>query len=826
MNLEENLQLELAYQFVELTGKNIFLTGKAGTGKTTFLHSLKKTSCKRMVVVAPTGVAAINAGGVTIHSFFQLPFGPQVPLDYDQNSNIKQNSNKQVNYQRFNRDKIDIIKSLDLLVIDEVSMVRADLLDGIDGVLRRYRDRSKPFGGVQLLMIGDLQQLAPVIKEDEWIILKNHYDTVFFFSSKALQKSDVINIELKHIYRQSEETFIRLLNRVRDNQLDENSLSELNSRYIQNFSPDDSEGYITLTTHNYQSQNINSEKLRKLKSKEFSFTAKIEGDFPENSYPTELNLVLKVGAQVMFVKNDPSHEKLFFNGKIGILENIDDDILYVRSKDDETAIEVCPLEWQNCKYTIDDETKDIRENVVGSFTQYPLKLAWAITIHKSQGLTFEKAIIDAQAAFAHGQVYVALSRCRSIDGLVLSTPIANRSIISDSNVKGFNKHLEVNQPDKVQLAKAKLDYERDLILDLFNFELLQKQIFFIIRIISENLSGFDPELIEVFRKMNSLLKTDVIDVAEKFAVQIKRTVEKDGVEGNAFLHERVTKACSYFEPKIESIILSNVEDLRIESDNRDLRKRLKDGVDKLITISAEKTVLLNSCKSGFTVKHFLELRAKASLLSPIKKKVESEKKDAMFEKVEHPEFYKRIKVWRDSKAEKLGVSVFSIIPRKAMLDVVNGLPFSKVALRNIKGLGRRKVDKFGEEIIALVKIYREEKGISTPQGDIYDDPNMQKIEKDSKRKTFDLFQSGKTVNEIAQLRGMAPSTIEGHLSFYIGTGQLSLERLVQPSKIEIITQYFQKSNDQRLGLAKATLGEDYSYNELRWVLKHLEKNIQ
>ena len=447
----QNPELKLAFDFVQYTNRNIFLTGKAGTGKTTFLHKLKETSHKRMVVVAPTGVAAINAGGVTIHSFFQMPFGPILPgrLESSEKSFI----------QKFNKKKINIIRSLDLLVIDEISMVRADLLDGIDTVLRRYKNKTLPFGGVQMLMIGDLQQLAPIAKDNEWNLLKEHYDTIFFFSSKAYMQSNAISIELKHIYRQQDNNFIKILNEIRDDKLSAESFQELNKRFLPGFSPENEDGYITLTTHNASANRINDEQLKKLKSKTHTFEAEVKGHFPEYSYPTDQHLKLKVGAQVMFIKNDISPEKLYFNGKIGTIVNIEDDLIYVKSKDEDNQIEVGQVMWDNVKYTINETSKEIEEEVAGSFIQYPLRLAWAITIHKSQGLTFEKAVIDAQAAFAHGQTYVALSRCKTLEGLILSSRISSNGIICDSTVGNFNREVEENQPDEKTLNTSKQNYQ-------------------------------------------------------------------------------------------------------------------------------------------------------------------------------------------------------------------------------------------------------------------------------------------------------------------------------------------------------------------------------
>ncbi|MGM0377986.1 MAG: ATP-dependent DNA helicase, partial [Bacteroidota bacterium] len=393
MSFQTNPELDLAHEFVRFTDRNVFLTGKAGTGKTTFLHNLKETLPKRMIVVAPTGVAAINAGGVTIHSFFQLPFGPIFPGATGGEDNKK---------HRFNRQKIDIIRTLDLLVIDEVSMVRSDLLDGIDEVLRRYRRNQQPFGGVQLLMIGDLQQLAPVIRDDEWSLLRPYYDSAFFFGSRALKQTDYVSIELKQIFRQQDDAFIDVLNKIRDNRLDRKGLDILNCCHRPEVFKNDGEGYITLTTHNAQAKRINDARLKKLPGSPHTFSAQIDGNFPENNYPTDGELVLKEGAQVMFVKNDPSSEKRYYNGKIGQVTGFDESVIFVKCPGDEEAIRVKPEQWTNARYKIDQQTKEIREEVEGTFIQFPLKTAWAITIHKSQGLTFEKAIIDANAAFAHG----------------------------------------------------------------------------------------------------------------------------------------------------------------------------------------------------------------------------------------------------------------------------------------------------------------------------------------------------------------------------------------------------------------------------------------
>lgn len=440
MTMQTNQDFELALDLLQNTGINLFLTGKAGTGKTTFLKRLKEISPKRMIVVAPTGVAAINAGGVTIHSFFQLSFGPYL------SPTLKEEEEKKPDFKhQFRKEKINILRSMDLLVIDEVSMVRADVLDAISDILRRYRDGSKPFGGVQLLLIGDLQQLAPVAKEDEWNVLKDYYPSTFFFESKALAESSYFCIELTHVYRQNDTHFIQLLNNIRENRFDDATLAQLNQRYIPNFRPAHNSDYITLTTHNYQAQQINSRNLAELPDEPYTFTATIENDFPEYSYPTDEQLTLKRGAQVMFVKNDSSSEKRYYNGKIGKIVFINADKITVA---DETGqeIDVEKETWSNLKYTIDPETQEIVESVSGTFSQYPLKTAWAITIHKSQGLTFDHAIIDVSAAFSHGQAYVALSRCKTLEGVVLNSPITRNAMISDSRINAFISASEKHYP--------------------------------------------------------------------------------------------------------------------------------------------------------------------------------------------------------------------------------------------------------------------------------------------------------------------------------------------------------------------------------------------
>jgi GTPase SAR1 family protein len=824
MELVNNTQLQLAFDFVQYTGTNIFLTGKAGTGKTTFLHSLKKKSPKRMIVVAPTGVAAINAGGVTIHSFFQMPFGPYIPVDFAKN-NSSQEENKIAprHNQKFNREKIGIFKGLDLLVIDEISMVRADLLDGIDEVLRRYKDRYKPFGGVQLLMIGDLQQLAPVAKDDEWNILKDYYETVFFFSSKALQKTKHITIELKHIYRQSDSVFIDMLNKVRDNNVDEKTLSDLNKRYIPGFDPGAKEGYITLTTHNSQSKEINESKLKKLPAKAHSFNANIKGDFPEYAYPTDFELILKTGAQVMFVKNDSSQEKQYYNGKIGTIDSFDEDIIYVKCPDESDCIQVYTAEWQNTKYSLDEKTKEIKETVAGTFVQYPLKLAWAITIHKSQGLTFEKAIIDANAAFAHGQVYVALSRCKTFEGLVLSTPIANHSIKLDANISVFSREAEQNPPGGILLTELKQDYQQKLLLELFDFNLLLRRLAYLIKIANENKTILNTDLPIIFEQINGLFKTEIAEVADKFKSQIKYLlVQETNVEENAVLQDRIKKACTYFAEKTDTVLCQKLSNVTIETDNKAVRKSIKETLGHLCEESAMKLSCLKFCQAGFNVKEYLESRAIAAIESPEEKHVSKPDEGSTSFSVAHPKLYASLKAWRNEKADELELPAYIISNQKSLMELANNLPATEADLKNIKGFGKKKTERWGKELLEIIAAYCKENNLVPVSNIVRKDKPLKSEKTGTIKISYDLFKTGETIGEIATRREMAASTIEGHLAHYICTGELKVEQFVAPEKIALILDYFQKNESTLLGPAKAELGDKVTYGDLRFVLKHLQ----
>jgi PIF1-like helicase/Helix-turn-helix domain/HRDC domain/Helicase len=824
METVTNPDRQLAFEFVKYTNRNIFLTGKAGTGKTTFLHDLKKSCPKRMIVVAPTGVAAINAGGVTIHSFFQLPFHPYIPSFYlSDNNPHKRPEQKDFTGYKMSHEKINIIKSLDLLIIDEISMVRADALDAIDYSLRRYKIHHLPFGGVQLLMIGDLQQLAPVVKDEDTEILNKYYDSSFFFGSRALCSTDYVTIELKHIYRQNDQVFINLLNKVRINHVDSEVLVELNKRYIPDFDPDSDGGYITLTTHNSQAQMLNDSKLEKLPVSPHSFEATIKDEFPEFSYPTASKLILKEGAQVMFVKNDLSRDKLFFNGKIGKVETFEDGIVVVRCPDDNFPIRVEMTEWQNMKYTLDDETKEIQETVIGTFTQYPLKLAWAITIHKSQGLTFDRAVIDARTAFAHGQVYVALSRCRTINGLVLNTRINQRSIIDDPAISDFVHEAIQKQPDQKQLAESKKAYQQILLTELFDFTSLSRTLNYGLKVINEHHDAIlgDPQ--EMLENALTGIRADLIEVSEKFRPQLNGLLNGEiDAESNILLQERVKKACDFFSIKLEAALKGILAGFSVETDNKTVRKSVSEALQRIRKEGIIKLAFLNTVRSGFTISKYLDAKAKSAIDIPAVKSHPVKSVEDTSEIIQHPALLRHLKEWRNIKARETELPHYMILPQKTMVTLANFLPQSLPALKLVKGMGMKKSEKFGEELLNIIISYCQEEKIESPADTLTEKIIAKKIKEETKKISYDLFKEGKAISEIAEERKLSVTTVEGHLAYYVGTGEIPINKFVSQEITDLIASHFEGNDDLKMGPVKASLGEKVSWSNIKFVINHLK----
>ena len=757
-----NPQLELAGEFVRATGQSVFLTGKAGTGKTTFLHRLKEDIPKRMIVTAPTGVAAINAGGVTLHSFFQLPFGPFVPGG---------EAERQAAAHRLNRQKRDIIQSLDLLVIDEISMVRCDLLDAVDFVLRRQRRSDLPFGGVQLLMIGDLHQLAPVVRDDDWAILRDFYDSGYFFSSRALQATEVVPIALEHIYRQSDTDFIALLNRVRDSRLDEATLAHLNSRHLPGFRPKEADGWITLTTHNRSADRINAERLNALHTKPHGFKARIEGEYPAHSYPTAETLTLKQGAQVMFVRNDGSADKRWFNGKIGTVMRLERDRIVVRCPGDDADIDVEPVTWENVQYSVDKETKEITEEVIGAFIQYPLRLAWAITIHKSQGLTFERAIIDAGAAFSPGQVYVALSRCKTFEGLVLSSPIPPRAVTTDRRVSHYVGEATRHPPTRDQLAHARIAYQQRLLQQCWDFDDLGARLRRLLGDLRRNRNVIDMRGADAIDALERQTLDAIVKVGFSFRRELRSLYRADQVpEDDTHVQERVQKAADYFGGKLREGLIPWLDAFGFETDTKALGKALRQAVDGLRKALAIKTACIESCRAGFSTTAYLNAVAKAQIDGGTSKPKAGTRPGPSVDhapgNTEGEKLLAALRHWRARKAEEEerdGVTRYRILTRALLRQIADALPRSPEALGAISGIGKHTVARYGDEILAIVAEHCQ-RTPGEPR-----EPKPKAPDTDTRLISYRLYREGLSIEEIASRRSLKSSTIEGHLAHYVGT---------------------------------------------------------
>jgi len=723
-----NEPLDLAFNYAQYTRRNIFLTGKAGTGKTTFLRHLEQETNKRMIVVAPTGVAAINAGGVTIHSFFQLAPGMYLP---GQNIGGREQKSK----YSFSKHKINILRTLDLLVIDEISMVRCDLLDAIDEVLRRYQNRYLPFGGVQLLMIGDLQQLAPVAKEEEWQILQQHgYTSPYFFGSQALRKTNYTTIELTHVFRQADPTFVNLLNQVRDNRMTPQSLEELNRRYRPNFHPADEEGYITLTTHNAQAADINTMRLLQLPTQPLRYKCHVTGDFPETSYPTDAELTLKIGAQVMFCKNDPG--KAYYNGKIGRVVKCDAERVWVECGPDSLdlnyegdgykTIEVTAQEWENTRYVTNEKTGEISEQVIGKFSQIPLKTAWAITIHKSQGLTFDRAIIQADRAFSPGQVYVALSRCRTLEGLVLSTPIPSGVIMVDPQVMQYNKFIEQNQPTSEQLSLDRRLCIEEVLCTIFDFSQLQMRFNYVARLCDEHLHKIYPNYVQKVKSLCNEME-GVTDAQKRLSpLQVGKSFQQvihqqmpltENFDDNEVLNARLNKGFAWFLNRTTELLQELLDEGLPEIDNKATKEQLEREFELLQNDYELKTQIFIHCLSGFTLDAYWNAKAIAAMnadpenknakkKTPAKKAKEKTPAKATVsadDDIQNVALWNALRVWRQDRATGLKLPVYVVMPNLAMLGVANLQPRTEKDLLRVPGIGKKTISAFGAEILEIVR---------------------------------------------------------------------------------------------------------------------------
>ena len=661
--MKTNDRLELAAKIIEKTGCSLFLTGKAGTGKTTFLRNLRASSRKRMVVTAPTGIAAINAGGMTLHSFFQLDFGPFVP-------GARRDSRNR-HSMAFSKEKIRIIRGLDLLVIDEISMVRSDMLDAVDDVLRRFRDRTLPFGGVQLLLIGDLQQLPPVVIDSEREILRANYRSPYFFDSHALSQLDYLTLELQTVYRQSDPEFLGLLNSVRDNKADMSVLERLNSRYIPGFNPADSEGYVRLTTHNRMANEINRARLDELQSPAYTFRASIQGNFPESSYPAEPYLELKEGAQVMFIKNDMGTDRRFFNGMLGRVTAIDEEGVTVTPADSDEPINVEPMEWENVRFIVNEETKEITEQREGVFRQLPLKTAWAITIHKSQGLTFDRAIINATSSFTHGQTYVALSRCRSLEGMVLERPIPPSAIINDPTVTQFMDMHTGRGIDNGTVETLSHRYYLHLAESMFNFKPVFSALEGVNRMLQENFLKLYPSKVQELMSGTEELQGSMIGIGERFIQQIRQIDARTpvGLSVNPQLTQRIKDASRYFLGHLRRL-RELVSEIPTEHDNRKVSQKLAERMELFESMTGICDTLLETfAEEDFSIESYLEIKARGAFRTEQKKKKRRSQKESETEHTTdelHPGVVEKKRKPQPSKGDSVRLSCEMFLSGKSI----------------------------------------------------------------------------------------------------------------------------------------------------------------
>ena len=791
MAIEINKEMQLAKKLIETTNENVFLTGNAGTGKTTFLNLLRTQTAKRMVVLAPTGVAAINAKGQTIHSFFQLPFTPFLPEYKKEKGQIK-------------KDKINIFRTIDLLVIDEISMVRADLLDAIDDRLREYRKQKySPFGGVQCLFIGDLQQLPPVVRDEDWALMQKHYSTPFFFSSKALQESSYVTIELKKIYRQADEKFISILNEVRNNHLSMESLNELNKHYLPEYEP--KEGEIFLTTHNKIADAFNEKKLNELEEESNTYNAIIKDRFPESMYPVDESLELKIGAQVMFTRNN--REANYYNGKIGTIIDLSEHKITIKCKEDAFPIVAERETWENTEIKIDKESKDQYEEVVGSFSQFPLRLAWAITIHKSQGLTFDRAIIDAIASFSHGQVYVALSRCKSLDGMVLKSPIKLESIITDLNVTRYMQY-EGERAANIEEALPQLQKRYMIVLlnEMFDFTDIH-QIFgrvFNMAQTGNPLHNLMPKLCDLVSAEYKSLTSEIVDVANKFRNQYTALVDAaSNIYTDEHLQQRIKAAVGYFLGKLADIDI-DIYNEDIELDNRSVEDAYNAKTAEFVKLVRIKTALLSAFKEQpFTTTSFLEARAKATLDIEMGK-LERTKADMTVAGVD-PVLQHRLTIWRSDKAD--GGPLAYVMSMKTLQEIAARLPKSTEDMKTIPGLGTKRITKYGDEIVKIVrqfiadkrddKLTDEEKELMTKASSkkSKSTKSSKSSEPDTYQKTLILFKEGKSIQEIVDERALSLGTIENHLTKLVYNCELKAEDVINVSHLNMIDKILSKKTE-------------------------------
>lgn len=821
--MEHNDMFILAEKWVKETNSNIFLTGKAGTGKTTFLKHIKETTHKNAVVLAPTGIAAINAGGSTLHSFFRLPFGTFIPAhsatdDFDKV--ITPNSLPSL--IRYTKQHIQLIRTLELMIIDEVSMVRADVLDMIDLILKRVRHAAHlPFGGVQVLFIGDMHQLPPVVKEAEARLLDRYYASPYFFDSQVLKHETPVMISLEKVYRQQEEKFLTLLNELRHNILSPESYQLLLQKFTSTPPKDDS--YITLTSHVAMADKMNDLAMQQLATPSVTFQASIEGDFPEFSYPAATTLSLKVGARVMFIKNDP--DKHYFNGKTGKIISIQKEQLQVKC-DDGKMVNVSATSWHHVKYATNESTGAIEEVILGKFWQIPLRLAWAVTIHKSQGLTFDKVIIDAEKSFASGQVYVALSRCKTWDGIVLLSKIKPESLMTDFKIVAFSeKSWQQDQLVKA-LPAQQHNFQAEKILETFDLSTWKKHAAALQRAALEFEHSLSNETKDYLRQLaNNLLHLH--DIAYKFIHQLQKLINNEVVpEENTALQIRVKEASVYFSKTNKDTVVTSLETLPDAPDNALYAKQLLAQLEVIRETSLLHQSLWEAFTSGFSTSIYQATKAKTlqelSKLKPLKWGKSTVQKNTVASVGTSPSLLQDLKAWRTETAAALGVEPYRIISNKAIDGIVAELPPNKKALMAVHGIGAKKIKDYGEKLLEIIGAYQT----ILPELDFEEKPNKKPKEKGingTYQDTLVLFQSGMDIATIAVARNLTKGTIGSHFYKLILEKAISIRDVLSEAKEQAIRTVLEGVIDEvhYLSLAKEQLGDAYDYHEIKWVFAQL-----
>lgn len=820
--------------FINQTNQIIFLTGKAGTGKTTLLKYIRQNTYKQLSIVAPTGVAAINAGGSTIHSFFQFPFTPFLPV---LNSTGELSHQQNLPTLKYNAQRLAIFRNLELLIIDEISMVRSDLLDQMDLTLRQTRKKwHLPFGGVQILLIGDMHQLSPVVQSEEWKLLSKIYKSPYFFDSLVIQNNPPVYIELEKIYRQNDESFIQLLNKVRNNQLNESDLENLNSHYKSNISAEDYKNNITLTTHNKKSDEINFKNLNDLPNPSYTYMAKVEGLFSEKNYPADEKLVLKQGTRVMFLKNNT--EKNYYNGKIGKVTFINQDSIKVKCEEDKSEIEVAKETWTNVAYKLDKTTKHIDEEILGTFTQYPLRLAWAITIHKSQGLTFDRLIVDAADSFSAGQVYVALSRCRSLNGLTLSSKINRSSLLNDAAVLGFSEQKKDENQLTILFDTAKQNYIKTVLVELFDFSELRQlrvDLAAIHNLYSKKIKENSPGSVNaVYLKIDQLA-----EVSQKFLNQLNFLFGSSGdIQKNSDLDNRIKQASVYFETEC-SALYNQIKEIGITTENKEAAGELNEVLQLILDLLFKKEKLTHFCAGGFSLNEFVNQKLKLKYPEFKMNVYASAKNTKATSELKHPVLFRKLLLLRDEICNESHTPVYMVAGSKTLTELTNFLPLNESQLLKISGFGKARVEAYGDQFLKIIKDFVKENNLTPDELTFQTLPEKkQKKEKVKKSETFNpfdvkekkpstkelsfqLYKQGNSIKEIAGQRGLTPSTIENHLIPFVANGEINIDELVTKQKQKLISEALQKFNyEDGLNPVKAKLPDDITFSEIRFVMAH------